>query len=153
MGDDTLGPSWRLRWVSSSSSLSWSVAWWYTFWPRVIIDSDNPRFVTLVWADIVTTIFFIDTTWWCHYQPGGPHLCGASLKFENQIIISSGFFCHQASKIDVNALETVLLNSGGYYQLGVLSSVCDPNSSLALGVEAGIEDDVGDWSNWQEMWG
>ena len=76
-----------------------------------------------------------------------------SVEISKLIIISSGFFCYQASNIDVNAQETVLLNSGGYYQLGVLSSVYNPNPSLALGLEAGIQDDVGDWSNWQEMWG
>ena len=70
-----------------------------------------------------------------------------SVEISKLIIISSGFFCYQASNIDVNAQETVLLNSGGYYQLGVLSSVSSPNSSLALVLEAGIEDDVGDWSN------
>ena len=70
-----------------------------------------------------------------------------SVEISKLIIISSGFFCYQASNIDVNAQETVLLNSGGYYQLGVLSSVCDPNSSLALDVEAGVQDDVGDRSN------
>ena len=70
----------------------------------------------------------------------------------NQIIISSGFFCYQASNIDVNAQETVLLNSGGYYQLGVLSS-SQSQSIPRAGLEAGIQDDVGDWSNWQEMWG
>ena len=89
MGDDKFGPSWCLRWVSSPSSLSWSVAWWYTIWPRVIRDCDNPKFVTLrnwsffylclswsvrsfgwpetvAWVSTVMTIFFIDTVSWCH---------------------------------------------------------------------------------------
>ena len=63
------------------------------------------------------------------------------------IIIPFRFFCHQASNIDVNAQETFLPNSGGQYQFGVLSSVYNPNPSLSLGLEAGIQDDVGDWSN------
>ena len=64
------------------------------------------------------------------------------------IIIPFGFFCPHASNIDVECSETVLPNSGGYYQLGVLSSVYNPDPSLELGLEAGIQDDVGDWSNW-----
>ena len=74
-----------------------------------------------------------------------------SVEISKLIIISSGFFCYQASNNDVNAQETVLLNSGGWYQFGVLSSVYNPNPSLALGLEAGIQDDVGDWRNWQKM--
>ena len=70
-----------------------------------------------------------------------------SVEISKLIIISSGFFCYQASNIDVNAQETVLLNSGGYYQLDVLSSVYNPDPSLELGLEAEIQDEVGDWSN------